>query len=229
MRDRNFCGFRNNAGMRTMDERDRAWLRERLDSQPRGVRKRLAQHLGVQPEVISRMTSESGDKGTPRRISMAEASRIAQFFGEPLPSLAVIHKAPTVVSPPREARMAPLLSWVSAGRLSESVPTPDADQQVAVGDLPAGDYIALTVRGDSMDRCSPEGSIILVNRRDQTLQRGKPYVFSVRGEATFKLWEPGEPGYLAPYSTNPTNRPIFIKRKRDLFVVGRVKRTILDL
>lgn len=124
--------------------------------------------------------------------------------------------------------MIPLVSWVSAGKLSEAEMDESADK-VAVAGLGDGDFIALRVVGDSMDRISPDGSIIVVDRSIKDPVHGRYYVFSLRGEATYKQYRAGDPSYLAPYSTNPENRPIFIKGKRDLVVVGRVRRTILDL
>ncbi len=87
---------------------------------------------------------------------------------------------------------------------------------------------SLPVQGDSMDRISPEGSFIVVNRAERRLESNKPFVFAVRGEATYKLWRPDPPS-LFPFSTNPNNEPIFPKRRRDWEVVGRVRRTVLDL
>lgn len=125
-------------------------------------------------------------------------------------------------------RAVPLINWVSAGRLSEASPTPQSEKFLYVSDLGQGDFFALQVKGTSMDRLSPEGSIIIVNRREVTPQRGKPYIFSIRGEATYKLWEP-DPPRLEPSSTDVSNKAIFINKKIRLFVVGRVRRTILDL
>lgn len=126
----------------------------------------------------------------------------------------------------------PVLDEVSAGRLSapnsqiliEDVPL------LAFTDLGRGAFFALRVKGNSMDRVSPDGSVIIVDRADTQLVAGKPYVFSEKGgEATYKLWRPGEPAYLEPNSWDNTNKPVFIKRMKDLTVLGRVRRTILDL
>jgi SOS-response transcriptional repressor LexA len=124
----------------------------------------------------------------------------------------------------------PLLSYVSAGRLIEprsQIPVEDVPL-LAFADLGRGEFFALRVSGDSMDRVSPEGSTIVVNRADRTLVAGKAFVFSLKGECTYKLWHP-DPPCLLPYSTNPVNQPLFIKKKRDLDVIGRVRRTVLDL
>jgi SOS-response transcriptional repressor LexA len=129
-----------------------------------------------------------------------------------------------------ELSRVPLLDWVSAGRLVEprsQIPVEDVPL-LAFADLGRGDFFALRVGGDSMDRVSPDGSVIVVNRADKTPVAGKPYVFSYRGEATYKLWH-AEPPYLAPFSTNPAHQPIFVKNKRSLEIVGRVRRTLLDL
>lgn len=129
-----------------------------------------------------------------------------------------------------EPQRIPLLSWVSAGGLvdaSSQIPVEDVPL-LAFADLGRGDFFALRVTGDSMDRLSPDGSVIVVDRLDRTLVTDKPYVFTRRGETTYKLWQP-EPPHLAPFSTNPVHRPIFLKRKNEYEVIGRVKRSVLDL
>lgn len=129
----------------------------------------------------------------------------------------------------------PLLDKVQAGRLTASasqIPVEDVPL-LAFADLGRGEFFALRVEGNSMDRISPEGSTIVVDRTDKQLVGGKPYVFSLRGgEATYKLWHPptpAEPAYLEPHSWDNSNKPQFIKRMKDLFVVGRVLRSIIDL
>ena len=126
----------------------------------------------------------------------------------------------------------PLLDKVTAGKLkspSSQIPIEDVPL-LAFADLGRGDFFALTVEGDSMDRLSPDGSVIIVNQADRTLVVGRAYVISRRGEATFKLWR-SDPPRFSPYSTNPMHEPVFIKSKSEAerLVVGRVKRTVLDL
>jgi len=136
---------------------------------------------------------------------------------------------------PAEARTAlvpvPLVDWVSAGRLAsaESQLPVEKVPLLAFADLGHGDFFATKVKGDSMDRVSPEGSVIIVDRNDKTLVGGKCYIFSIKGETTFKMYQADDPPYLAPYSTNPSNKPIFPKKKSEWEIVGRVKRTLLDL
>lgn len=124
----------------------------------------------------------------------------------------------------------PLLSWVSAGRLDaeESVTNVDVEKHVIAVDLPKGDWIALKVKGDSMDKLAPDGSIVFVNRADQNLREDQFYVFSLgSGAATFKRYRGGKQVRLQPYSSNPDHETI--PAPSDLRVIGRVRRVVMDL
>ena len=124
-----------------------------------------------------------------------------------------------------------LIDQVAAGRLTNpnsQIPIEDVPL-LAFADLGPGEFFATKVNGTSMDRISPDGSIIIVNIRDRVLISGKCYMFASFGETTYKRWQGGDPAYLEPFSTDSIHKPIFIKRKRDFEVIGRVKRTVLDL
>lgn len=155
-----------------------------------------------------------------REVSAEEMLAIEEITGFPAPAEARAALVPV-----------PLVDWVSAGKLAEPQSQLPVEKVplLAFADLGKGDFFATRVRGDSMDRLSPEGSIIIVDRNDKQLIGGKCYIFSIKGETTFKMYQADDPPYLAPYSTNPLNKPIFPKRKNDLEIVGRVKRTVLDL
>lgn len=125
----------------------------------------------------------------------------------------------------------PLVAWVNAGKLSE-VDTQLPSKKIRIdliSDLGTGDFFATKVEGDSMNLLSPEGSILIVDRNDKTLVTGRRYIFSIKGKTTFKEYVADDPPYLNPQSSNPKNRPIIIKKKSDVEIVGRVKRTVLDL
>lgn len=136
--------------------------------------------------------------------------------------------AKTSRRPPIEV---PVISWVSAGGLNpmgdiENIA--DAERLVLSG-LPPARYFATQVRGDSMDRVSPEGSRIIVNCDDHEPIAGRFYLFSLRGEATFKRYYDSPIKRLEPFSTNPANRTIYLAEDPDWNVVGRVVRSLLDL
>lgn len=123
----------------------------------------------------------------------------------------------------------PILDWVSAGKLSQSIFQDDEKGRIAISGLDnRGDWIALKVDGDSMDRISPPDSIIVINRNDKRLVPNACYVFgTLNGEATYKRYRPGPPPRFEPVSTNPAHEPLF--PDQEPFIVGRVVYSILDL
>lgn len=128
---------------------------------------------------------------------------------------------------------APLIAWVSAGALVQPDLQPDYDeddvQWVYAPDLdPTGDWIALRVDGDSMNRISPHDSIIFVNRKDKRLVANACYVIEDgEGGATYKRYRP--PNSWEPVSTNPIHKPMMLAPGRQPGIVGRVKKTVLSM
>lgn len=177
---------------------------------------RICERLRVTPDrsIINKILLNR------RSVSADEMLAIEEITGFPAPTEERSSLIPV-----------PIVDWVSAGRLADTGSQLPVEKVplLAFADLGRGDFFATRVKGDSMDRLSPEGSIIIVDRNDKQLQNGKCYVFAVDGETTFKMYQADDPPYLAPYSTNPANKPIFPKKKKDWEIVGRVKRTLLDL
>lgn len=188
----------------------------------------LAEALETNKQNITRWSN--GD----RKLTVDWAKRLAPLLNTTADVLLLVQPGNRRETPVKTQKFAtiPLLDMVTAGKLrapSSQIPVEDVPL-LAFADLGRGEFFALTVQGDSMDRVSPDGSVIVVNQADRTLVSGKAYVISQRGEATFKLWR-SDPPRFAPYSTNPVHEPIFVKSKGDAekMVVGRVKRTVLDL
>lgn len=171
-------------------------------------------------------------EGKKRSFNQGKIALVAQALNWSAQEL--MGEKPVAAKPPRgspKISQIPLLDSVTAGRLrtpSSQIPVEDVPL-LAFADLGRGEFFALRVEGDSMDRVSPEGSVIVVNKADRNLINGKYYVFAIKGDTTFKVWQGGDNAHLAPFSTNPSNKPVFFKRKSDLEVIGRVKRTVLDL
>lgn len=121
-----------------------------------------------------------------------------------------------------------LLSWVSAGRMA----FPDVSQETIsvieeTGLDADGDWIALKVEGDSMDRISPPESIIFVDRRDKVLVPNACYVIATGdGEATYKRFR-SNPMRFEPVSTNPAHETIY--PQREPLIVGRVKKSVITM
>lgn len=119
-----------------------------------------------------------------------------------------------------------IIDWISAGDMKHTEASDVARGKIKAA-LPEGDWIALEVDGESMDRISPPGSIIFVDRSDTRLSNGGFYVIAdENGDATYKRYRP-KPMRFEPVSANkdlptlfPDNEPI---------VIGRVKLTMLNL
>lgn len=126
-------------------------------------------------------------------------------------------------------RVVPVIDFVSAGELVDrSAQLPAETETIEISGLEAGDYFGTRVDGDSMDRLSPPGALIIVNRAEREPVRGKRYVFSHRGRTTYKRYEV-DPIRLEPESLNPANKAIFPKDGETWDVVGRVRLTIAEV
>ena len=133
----------------------------------------------------------------------------------------------------RPVQDVPVIGWVQAGALADTAlaQLPDLSEleRETVAGLPAGDWFATDVKGDSMDRVAPEGARVFVNASEKQLLPGGFYLFSLRGETTFKRYYDDPVPRLEPYSWNPANRIIFLSRDEGWEVIGRVHRSVLDI
>lgn len=173
----------------------------------------LAGLLHLEPPRVSEM------RNAKRRVLATELRTIAEYIEEPIPAeLLPLGYQPQEV---------PVLSWVSAGAVS------NFDNAEAIGVVrtsglnPLGQWIALRVDGDSMDRISPPGSTIFVDLAERKLIPNACYV-AADGDngTTYKRYRPS-PDRLEPVSTNSAHEPIFYEHPPR--IIGRVKRTVLDL
>ena len=150
-----------------------------------------------------------------RDISTNEALAIADITGFP-----ILPESHPVVQ-------VPLLSTVSAGALLRDDLSDEALSTISVAELSTGDWIALRVTGDSMDRISPPESVVIINRKDKRLVTNACYVIADHeGNATYKRFR-ADPMRFEPVSTNPVHEPIF--PDHEPVIIGRVKRTMLDM
>lgn len=131
----------------------------------------------------------------------------------------------------RPAIEVPVIGWVAAGSFADMTATQEMAEleRITADGLAPGEWFATDVHGDSMDRVAPEGSRIFVNASERTLTPGGFFLFSMRGETTFKRYYDEPVPRLEPFSWNPANRTIFIDKRENLGVIGRVHRSILDI
>lgn len=231
-----FAIIANNNNMSDLDQEDRRWLTSQFVGKPKGAKSEAAEAAGITSTMLSRILN-SGE-GEIRAIKPAELRAFAEYFNDTPPSLrriAAIEIAPNPIERRggREIVRIPLLDRISAGKLRAPVSQiPEREiKWLTLSGMGPGDFVAfqLDADADSIDRAAPPGSILIVDKKDNKLRTGKFYVFSLDGEVTTKQWQDGPPPYLAPFSLNPIHKPKFIKRRRDLEIIGRVKRAVVDL
>lgn len=149
---------------------------------------------------------------------------VAQAYWKSIAELAGVSTAEFFLEQPS----APLISWVAASQLSDvgEITHPADAPRISTAGLPAGDWFALRVVGNSMDRVAPDESVILVNHADKRLVARRFYVFDSPEGATFKRYL-DKPARLEAFSTEAGHDTIF--PQRDLRVIGRVGRVVHDL
>lgn len=152
-----------------------------------------------------------------RKISAEEIPILEKFFGA-----AFIYQAPVT------AISVPLVSWVSAGQMSETSNSNDFEDYplVHATGLPPGEWIALRVDGASMNKISPPDSVIFVNTKDTDLVANGLYIVADEaGNATYKRYEPEKEPPFQPASYKDIPPPKFEGTVR---IIGRVKRSMID-
>jgi SOS-response transcriptional repressor LexA len=198
-------------------------IQERLDALGKSARA-ASLEAGKSPDLLRGILS-----GRLKSISSENAARLAPVLGVTVEWLITGRGETLAPRPPGAARITvPLISWVSAGKMSFPDISDEIIGHVQEGELdPEGDWIALKVVGDSMDRISPPESVIFVDRKDKVLVPNACYVISSdNGEATYKRFR-SNPMRFEPVSTNPVHEPIY--PSREPLIVGRVKKSTIAM
>lgn len=177
---------------------------ERLLSDPSFNQLVLSSKFGVSQSTINRWSQRQSEPRGQNRDAIDALYR-KHFLGS--------------TSAP-EAIVVPVLTWVSAGAMARDDLSQEAIGSITVAELPPGDWFALEVVGDSMDRISPPESTIFVNRKDKQLIPHACYVIDDgEGNATYKRYRTN-PVRFEPFSTNPAHEPLY--PDNDPTVIGRV-------
>lgn len=172
----------------------------------------LAERAGLSTTYVWRM--ERGE----RNVSLKNLQKLADALGV----------APSDLIESKPVADVPILSWVSAGMMARDDVQQDVVGEIRMSDLdPRGEWIALRVEGDSMDRISPPGSLILVDLTDKALVPNACYIITDGdSQATYKRFRSNPPRF-EPVSTNPSHQPIF--PDGEPAVIGRVRRSLIDM
>lgn len=193
------------------------------------IRHDMAAYLAEQRTALAdKLTAQRREAEALAEARVAAARDAAKKRGMTLRPALPDHLPDELPKAPQPAVEVPLLSWVSAGKMAFPDVSEDMIGVLRDGDLdPTGDWIALKVVGDSMDRISPPDSVIFVDRADKVLVPNACYVISSNdGEASYKRFRPN-PMRFEPVSTNPAHEPIY--PTREPLIVGRVKKSMIEM
>jgi SOS-response transcriptional repressor LexA len=154
-----------------------------------------------------------------REMSAVEMLAIEEITGYPAPTAA------------NDFTTIPFVEWTDVAKLAAKgarLPAASA-KALSFSGLGHGEFFATKVEGDAMERLSPAGSVIVVDRNARQLESGACYILSVDGVTTFRMYRAGDISYFAPYSTDLDIRPVLPNDGQRWSVVGRVRRSVLDL
>lgn len=177
----------------------------------------VAEQVGLSVSQINRFEREE------REPRQSELFRLAKLYRVPIESLFGEEAGGGLV------RHVQKLSWVSAGDwwLPEQIVEGDDLPTFPVSGLPEGDWAALRVEGSSMDRISPPGSTIILDRRDKRLVPNACYVIAdEEGKATYKRYRPS-PERFEPVTFSEGHDTIF--PDGPVRIIGRVRRSMIDM
>lgn len=122
----------------------------------------------------------------------------------------------------------PLISWIQAGELADindPLSPGDAEEWITMASS-IQTLIALRVRGTSINRIAPDGSVIIIDYSDTDLVPGKVYAFrNGDGEGSVKRYKDNPPRF-EPDSTEP-HETIF--PTDGTHIIGRVIRCVSEL
>lgn len=163
-----------------------------------------------------------------RGLTRATAVRYAKFFRASVEWLLTGRGDPDDKQA-ANVQVVPKLSWVPAGDwwLPEQVVEGADLDVIEMTGLTNGDWIALEVSGSSMDRISPPGSLIFVNRDEKNLVPNGCYVIAdEQGRSTYKRYRPN-PARFEPVTFTEGHETLFPNGAVN--VIGRVRRSMVEM
>lgn len=156
--------------------------------------------VGISPAAFSQWTDET----VPRKITQ---QRIADYFGVTVDYL--LSDAP---SAKKRIACLPVLGNVAAGVPIDAITDVEDFEEIDLDQYPAGEYVALRIKGHSMEPRLLEGDVVIV-RIQNTIETGETAIVMVNGdEATCKKIKKTPDG-ITLISTNPTYEPMFYTNK----------------
>jgi SOS-response transcriptional repressor LexA len=122
-----------------------------------------------------------------------------------------------------------VVEWTEAGLFAAPDKPVPSDRNLGeqCGRWPSG-YFATRIPDNAMNRLSPAGSYIVVDRGERSACEGLCYLALLDGVVMFRRWF-AQPERAEPFSTDPAYKIEYLGPGRDWAIIGRVRRTLLDI
>ena len=194
-----------------------AWFKARMRRQ-KVNQDHIAAVFHVDRSVVSRILNGHQELALSQILPLAQILDVSEFE--------VLDRADMWrgVRTPRSIRAAAVVSEVEAGQFFEQPTEPPRSARSVIVNYPHETIFAMFVRGDSMNRIAPDGSVVVVDYTLRDLKDGDLAVFrNEQGDATFKRYRArGAEAWLQPDSDNPRHVPIFPAAGAVVETIGRV-------
>lgn len=194
-----------------------AWFKARMKRQ-KVNQEHIAGVFHVDRSVVSRILNGKQDLSLSQVLPLAQILDVSEF--EVLDRADMWRGSKT----PRSIKAAAVVSEVQAGQFFEQPTEPPRSARSVIVNYPHETIFAMLVRGDSMDRIAPDGSVVVIDYTLRDLKDGDLAVFrNEHGEATFKRYrQQGGEAWLQPDSENPRHAPIFPPAGAAIETIGKV-------
>lgn len=177
----------------------------------------LARKLGVATGTVGNW--ESGK----REPDFDTMTKIARFFGVSVDWL--IGHSPYAR---RQILRVPVYGKVAAGIPIEAITDIEDYEEIDASRMPQGDYIALTIRGDSMEPRMKNGDVVIVRLQDDCEPGEIAIVMVNGGDATCKRVRKTPDG-ICLISTNPAYDPMFFTNEQISDLPVRILGKVVEL
>lgn len=175
----------------------------------------LAERLRLSKANISKYESDT------IQPNLETLSEISSVFHVPVDYLLGTEKT----TPRKRVARLPVLGNVAAGVPIEAITDVEDFEEINLDEYPSGEYVALRIKGRSMEPRLLEGDVVIVRIQD-TIEDGEIAIVMVNGdEATCKKIKKTPDGIML-ISTNPEFEPMFYSKREiaelPIRIFGRV-------
>ncbi len=181
----------------------------------------VCREVGITPATFSRWTNES----VPREATLM---RIAEYFDVSTEYLLGKEERRENSAKRKNVLRVPVYGQVAAGVPIEAIEDIDDYEELDADQYAPGDYIALRIKGQSMEPRMMEGDVVIVHLQPD-VNNGETAIVTVNGgEATCKKIKKTPEGVWL-MSTNPIYDPMFYSAKEVEELPVRILGKVIEL